>query len=355
MREISDRPGIYDKPVDLNVIPFTPYKFFISRWGGIMTADGTKWFGFPSNNSIQLTSSRYFGYYNRPIKCIEYLSDKGNVVFVFRQDYASYDFNFTSSGKSILEIYLKPSTLTNRRTFLATLSVCQQYQTFFKQHGSKTLYFDLYIKKGNAFVRQQTYGLDSCRAGLTNLQRNWKTFQNTDKLHTSGPRLKVIGSKMKKLKKKYREQVEIEKSNYLDEDSNFFTKTFYTDIIPKPEQWVGITNSNFKEQGCLVDHFKFKGRDICRCIDFNKRGEACPTFYLMINGDIATSCYLDNCIIKSLFTEPKYRKQGYASTLLDFIIENEKVLGIKPEAYSDSPLSNEMLRNWYLSKGLKVF
>lgn len=358
MKDISNRFGIYDRPLDLDRLPYTPSLFSISRWGGILDKSTTKWFGFPSKNSIQTVCTRHYGYYGTHLKCILHLVQDGEIVFNYIQDRAIQEFDFTSSGKSILEVYLQPSKIQNRRIFLTIQAIAKQYQQFFKAMGSsKTLYFDLYIPQNNAFVRRQVYGVASFESALTDVQRNYKSYE-ANKLHTSAPRFKIISKEMpmKKLKKRFK-SIEIEDANSMLDDQGYFTKDITIDQHPIEER-VGTVLSSM-ETACLVDTFNYGDDVIQRCTDVDSNNRVFSRYYILNRDNEARSkmedmfpctCVVVDKCIKQLYTVPIYRNMGYATSLLQFLFSTPSICDariIRAEPFDDKPMDSDKLRSLY--------
>lgn len=365
MKDISNRFGIYDRPLDLDKLPYTPSLFSISRFGGILDKSTTKWFGFPSKNSIQTVCTRHYGFYSTPLKCILHLVQDGEVVFNYIQDRAIQEFDFTSSGKSILEVYVQPSKIQNRRMILTIQSIAKQYQQFFKANdSSKTLYFDLYIPQNNAFVRRQTYGVSSFESALADVQRNYKAYE-FNKLHTSAPRFKVISKEAfmepKKLKKRF-ENIDIEDANYMLDDQGYFTKDIPINTHPV-EQRVGTVLSSL-ETACLVDTFNYGDDVIQRCMDVDRSNRVFSRYYILnrdkelqqkIESMFPCTCVVVDKCIKQLYTVPEYRNNGYAKTLLKFLFSTPSICDakiIRAEPFGDKSMTAEDLKSLYKSLAL---
>jgi GNAT superfamily N-acetyltransferase len=98
----------------------------------------------------------------------------------------------------------------------------------------------------------------------------------------------------------------------------------------------------------FAEHLNFD----CECFLLKKDGEFISSIYIIKVDRPAGTAFINGktAFLMNVYTKPKYRKMGAASTLLDYVIDYAKQCGIDSIDLSSTSMGREL----YLRKGFKL-
>lgn len=323
-------------PIGLDRLPFIPYMFQISRYGGLIRSDARRWYTNPSARTLDILINRYVQpdkqKYEGNIKAYTLYNDW--VIVKFKQNKAQAPFDFSRNFRRELQFILKYDVLKNRRMFLAIMSVAREYQQFFDNNsgGLYDLWFSVFwvkpeMKNKRVLVeRRKVKGLNSLYNVLTTGLRT--RAASTDKLQSANPQITTLGTV---------------KSNVgVGVSPSFNTKSEDKSTEEQSDLRNGagnVYNINSKVK------LKTDSNTIWAYINNTKIGKIC----------------VKNKCIKDLWVEPEYRNKKIASHLMKAAIEKYNPILIRPCSFNKSPITGKItpfssidLENFYNKFGFKM-